>query len=64
MFEVYRNGVATHYVFLTENNATLWIKTHCLDDAAYSVRPCDSEMEVYTKTHTRMADSTIVYTTA
>ena len=38
MFEVYRNGEPTGLLFLCETNATLWVHTHCFDDAAYSVR--------------------------
>ena len=42
MFEVYRDGVATKLLFLSEENARLWI-LHQTDDAAYSVRPFEPE---------------------
>lgn len=42
MFEVYRDGVATKLLFLSEENARLWILNQA-DDACYSIRPYNPE---------------------
>ena len=38
MFEVYRDGSPTSYLFLSEENANLWINSQT-DGAEYSVKP-------------------------
>jgi len=39
MFEGYRNGEPTKYLFASKRNAELWISTHCHDDAEYTIEP-------------------------
>ena len=39
LLEVYRDGEPTHKLFLSEENARLWINVHGTDGATYSVRP-------------------------
>ena len=36
MFEVYRNGISTHCLFLSEDNAKSWISRQA-DGATYTV---------------------------
>lgn len=39
MYEVYADGIPTGRLFMSEENAYLWIHTHGAPDCAYSVRP-------------------------